>query len=100
MKNVKLGELLTSSILKAIDFDIENTVFSYIPNTAESAFYGMVKGAEEYIYSLKKQQLLDLNGKITPADIDRIMRIKPRIEKVALKDIKLRTFIHGGQRQR
>lgn len=89
----KLGELLTHNILKAVDYDLENTVFSYIPNTAESAFYGMVKGVEDYIFELKKKQILELGSKITAKKVDEIMKIRQRVEKIALKDIKLRTFI-------
>jgi amidophosphoribosyltransferase len=89
----KLGELLTHNILKAVDYDVENTVFSYIPNTAESAFYGMVKGVEDYIFELKKKKLIELGPNINAAEIDSIMKIRPRVEKVAIKDIKLRTFI-------
>jgi amidophosphoribosyltransferase len=89
----KLGELLTEAILKSVDFDVENTVFSYIPNTAESAFYGMVKGVEDYYFDLRKQKILSLGANLTPTTIDEIMKMRPRIEKVALKDIKLRTFI-------
>jgi amidophosphoribosyltransferase len=89
----KLGELLTSKILKAIDQDVENTVFSYIPNTAESAFYGMLKGIEDYLNELKKKQILDAGSKITAKKLEQIMNNRLRIEKVALKDIKLRTFI-------
>jgi amidophosphoribosyltransferase len=89
----KLGELLTEAILKSVDFDVEHTVFSYIPNTAESAFYGMVKGVEDYYFDIRKQKILDLGTNITAAKLDEIMKMRPRIEKVALKDIKLRTFI-------
>jgi len=89
----KLGELLTQKILQSIDYDIENTVFSYIPNTAESAFYGMIKGVEDYIFELKKKQILELGKSITTEKINKIMNLRPRVEKVAIKDIKLRTFI-------
>jgi amidophosphoribosyltransferase len=89
----KLGELLTPKILKAIDHDVENTVFSYIPNTAESAFYGMLKGIEDYLNELKKKQILEAGSKLTAKKLEQIMNNRLRIEKVALKDIKLRTFI-------
>jgi amidophosphoribosyltransferase len=89
----KLGELLTEQILQSVDYDIEHTVFSYIPNTAESAFYGLINGVEEYILKDKKEKILALGSKITPEDVERIMNVRQRIEKVALKDIKLRTFI-------
>ncbi|MBN2519835.1 MAG: amidophosphoribosyltransferase [Bacteroidales bacterium] len=92
-ERVKLGELLTPLILKAISYDLKNTVFSYIPNTAETAFYGMIKGIEDYMLESKKQKLIELNGKFNHNDLIDIISARPRIEKVAIKDIKLRTFI-------
>lgn len=89
----KLGELLIPAILKSIDGDFDNTVFSYIPNTAESAFYGMTKGIEDHIKQYKKKRILELGPNLTPEELDKIIAFRPRIEKVALKDIKLRTFI-------
>ncbi|HEY9123065.1 MAG TPA: amidophosphoribosyltransferase [Bacteroidales bacterium] len=89
----KLGELLTPAILNSVNGDFENTVFSYIPNTAESAFYGMAKGIEDHIKQYKKTKILELGPKLTPEALDKIMALRPRIEKVAHKDIKLRTFI-------
>lgn len=93
LERKRLGELLIPPILKAIDGDFENTVFSYIPNTAESAFYGMIEGIEEHIREVKKAKIIELGNKISTDKLDEIMALKPRIEKVALKDIKLRTFI-------
>jgi amidophosphoribosyltransferase len=89
----KLGELLTPAILEAIDYDIENSVFSYIPNTAESAFYGMVKGIEDYVKKITIQKILDVKDSLTPEKLEKIMALRPRVEKIAHKDIKLRTFI-------
>jgi len=89
----KLGELLTPQIIESVDNDLENTVFSFIPNTAESAFYGMVKGVETDMKEKKKKRLLELGTNITEEELDSIIFMKPRVEKVALKDIKLRTFI-------
>ncbi len=89
----KLGELLVPDILRAIDNDVDNTVFSFIPNTAESAFYGMVKGIEEYSISQKLEKLKKLDGKCSQEEIVKIMSGRARIEKVAVKDLKLRTFI-------
>ncbi len=89
----KLGELLTPQLVDAVKDDLENTVFSYIPNTAESAFYGMVRGIEKYMVEQEKQRILALGKEFSEAEVDRIVNIKPRIEKVAIKDIKLRTFI-------
>lgn len=87
----ELGRLLVPQVLKAINFDLKNTVFSYIPNTAETAFYGMMAGIEDYL--IKKQKEVILEGKPTVDSIDDIISFRPRIEKLVLKDVKLRTFI-------
>jgi len=89
----KLGEMLVPQILEAIDYEVEDTVFSFIPNTAESAFYGMVKGVEDHMVTKKMDELIKLKGKCSPEDILKIMTERARIEKVAIKDLKLRTFI-------
>jgi amidophosphoribosyltransferase len=89
----KLGNFLTPAIVKAVEGDLENTVFSFIPNTAEIAFYGMVNGVERYMQETAKKQILDRGKEITIEELNHIIEVKPRIEKVALKDIKLRTFI-------
>ncbi|MBN1596735.1 MAG: amidophosphoribosyltransferase [Bacteroidales bacterium] len=89
----KLGELLTPLIIKNINGEIEDTVFSFIPNTAETAFYGMISGVEKYMQEMAKKQILDRGKDITIEELNLIVTKKPRIEKVALKDIKLRTFI-------
>ncbi|MDP4208727.1 MAG: amidophosphoribosyltransferase [Bacteroidota bacterium] len=89
----KLGELLIPDILKSVDYDVSHTVFSFIPNTAESAFYGMVEGADSYLNKRKKRRILDAGNNLTPELLDTIMNEKFRIEKVAIKDAKLRTFI-------
>jgi len=89
----ELGRLLTPEILKAIDYDFENTVFSYIPNTAETAFYGMIEGVREYLVDWKIQEIRKKNGSLTNVDIKRIISFEPRVEKIAIKDVKLRTFI-------
>jgi amidophosphoribosyltransferase len=88
-----LGKLLIPDILEAIDHNLETAVFSYVPNTAETAFYGMVEGADEYLCERKKKLILDAGNKLTPARLDKIMNVRTRIEKVAIKDAKLRTFI-------
>ncbi len=88
-----LGEELVPSILEAIGNDIDNTVFSFIPNTAEVAFYGMVKGLNDYLNHLKAQDIERLGHAPTPEDLQRILSRRIRSEKVAIKDIKLRTFI-------
>ncbi|HPD94335.1 MAG: amidophosphoribosyltransferase [Bacteroidales bacterium] len=89
----RLGELLTPAILKAIDYNHINTVFSYIPNTAETAFYGMVKGVEDYMKQEKKRMILEKGKSLTEKDIDEIISLRLRVEKIAVKDVKLRTFI-------
>ncbi|MEA3462131.1 MAG: amidophosphoribosyltransferase [Bacteroidota bacterium] len=89
----KLGKMLVPQILEAINYEVEDTVFSFIPNTAESAFYGMVKGVEDHVVSTKMEELIELKGKCSQEDILKIMTERARIEKVAIKDLKLRTFI-------
>lgn len=88
-----LGELLVSSIVEAVDHDIDNTVFSFIPNTAESAFYGMVKGVEDQMLKEKIEKLRNGKGNCDDETMIEIISRRPRVEKVAIKDIKLRTFI-------
>lgn len=89
----KLGKLVFPEILKSIDNDLENTVFSYIPNTAETSFFGMVKEAQNYLNKKKEEQILALGPNMTGEQLHKILAIRPRIEKVAIKDAKLRTFI-------
>jgi amidophosphoribosyltransferase len=89
----KLGKLLSPEILKEIDYDLENTVFSYIPNTAAVAFRGLAEELEKFCNTIKKDKILQLGNKITPQKLDKIFQIMPRIEKIAVKDVKLRTFI-------
>jgi amidophosphoribosyltransferase len=89
----ELGKLLFPQILSAIDNDIQNTVFSYIPNTAETSFFGMVIEAQNYLNKKKEEQILSIGSKITSEELHDILKVRPRIEKVAIKDAKLRTFI-------
>jgi len=89
-----LGKLLVPQILEAVDNDLENSVFSYIPNTAESAFYGMVEGLNDYLAGIKKEKIL---AGPDPEELDRILRMTARVEKIAIKDAKLRTFITQDQ---
>lgn len=89
----KLGELLTPAIINAVDNDLENTVFSYIPNTSETAYYGMISGIEYHMQYEGKKRIIELGKDITEEELDHIISLKPRVEKVAIKDIKLRTFI-------
>jgi amidophosphoribosyltransferase len=89
----KLGRLLSPAILKSINYDIENTVFSFIPNTSEIAFYGLVQGVRQYCVDWKIKELKERNGNITYEEMEAVLSIEPRVEKLAIKDVKLRTFI-------
>ena len=89
----QLGRLLCPQILAAVDHDIKNTVFSYIPNTAEVAFYGMVEGIHKYIKGFQREKLLNRPEKISDEELSEVLSLAPRIEKIAIKDVKLRTFI-------
>lgn len=93
LERKKLGSYMASSILKAIDYDIENTVFSYIPNTASVAYYGMMDALELFCNKIKKEKILSANHPITEEELDKILSFRPRFEKLAVKDQKLRTFI-------
>ncbi|OFY66153.1 MAG: amidophosphoribosyltransferase [Bacteroidetes bacterium RBG_13_43_22] len=89
----KLGELLAHPVLKAVDYDLDNTVFSYIPNTAESAFYGLIKGVENYLNQSKVDAIIEKGNSLSREELARIINRRPRVEKIAVKDAKLRTFI-------
>lgn len=89
----KLGELLTLRVLKAVEYDIGNSVFSYIPNTAESAFYGLVKGVEDYLNKSKIDAIIERRSTLSREELEKIISQRPRVEKIAVKDVKLRTFI-------
>lgn len=94
-----LGRQLAPEILRMVDYDIDNTVFAFIPNTAEVAFMGLNEGLEAYLDSKKAERILAASreGKLDPERVAEIMNQKLRVEKIALKDIKLRTFIAEGQ---
>ncbi|MCK5280917.1 MAG: amidophosphoribosyltransferase [Cyclobacteriaceae bacterium] len=87
----ELGRLLLPQILSSINFDLKNAVFSFIPNTAETSFLGMIEGLENYLSKRRKDVLID--GKPTLENIEDILDFRPRIEKIVTKDAKLRTFI-------
>ncbi|MGN8071808.1 amidophosphoribosyltransferase [Mucilaginibacter sp. 22184] len=89
----QLGRLLCPQILNAVDNDIKNTVFSYIPNTAEVAFYGMVEGIHKYVKKYQRDKLLNREDKISEEELTEVLQMAPRVEKIAIKDVKLRTFI-------
>jgi len=92
----KLGELLVPEIIEAIDDDFDNTVFSFIPNTAEVAYYGMLQGLEDHFNHKKANIILEKGSTLSKEEIDCILSKRVRSEKVAIKDIKLRTFIAQG----
>lgn len=89
----QLGRLLCEQILNYVDHDVKNTVFSYIPNTAEVAFYGMVEGVHKYIKKYQRDKLLNRDDKISEEELTEVLSMAPRVEKIAIKDVKLRTFI-------
>jgi amidophosphoribosyltransferase len=89
----KLGELLAHPVLKIVNYDLDNTVFSYIPNTAESAFYGLIKGVEDYLNQVKIDHIVSRGKYLTREELEKIIYQRPRVEKIAVKDAKLRTFI-------
>jgi amidophosphoribosyltransferase len=91
----QLGRLLVPQVLRSINFDLRNTVFSYIPNTAETAFYGLMAGVEDYLINKQKEIIVD--GKPSVDSVEDIISFRPRIEKLVLKDVKLRTFITDDQ---
>ena len=92
-----LGKLLVPQVLKAINFDLKNTIFSYIPNTAETAFYGMMAEIEGYLVRRQKEVIIE--GKPSVDSLEDILSFRPRIEKIVIKDAKLRTFIAGDEQR-
>ena len=88
-----LGRYIVPSVLKSIDYDLDNSVFSFIPNTAEGSFYGMIKGLEDHLNEKKFEAIQAIEGKPTKEQLEKIINQRARIEKIAIKDAKLRTFI-------
>lgn len=88
-----LGRFLCPAILKEVDYDLKNTVFSFIPNTAELAFHGMIEGMDHYLNTVKRHAILQMGSKVSDPELTDILSIRPRVEKIAIKDAKLRTFI-------
>jgi len=88
-----LGRYLVNSVLKSLNWDLRNAVFSYIPNTASVAFRGLAEGLEDYCNKIKAEKILQLGDKAGQKSLEEILKLKPRIEKVAVKDVKMRTFI-------
>ena len=92
-ERIALGRSLSETVLERIDHDLKNTIFSYIPNTAEVAFYGLVKGMEAYLNKIKVERILSWGKDFTPEKLEEMVNRKIRQEKIAIKDVKLRTFI-------
>lgn len=92
-ERIALGHHLSEAVLKAVDYDLKNTIFSFIPNTAETAFYGLIKGAEDYLNKIKIERILSWNKDYDEARLTEMVNRRIRIEKIAIKDVKLRTFI-------
>ncbi len=88
-----LGYQLSKQVLEAINFDLKNTIFSFIPNTAEVAFYGLVKGCEDYLNQIKVERISSWGNDIDPEKLSEMINRKIRMEKIAIKDVKMRTFI-------
>lgn len=89
----RLGRKLSRDILKRLDFDIRSTVFSYIPNTAATSYYGLIDGVYKYLDKWKREQILKLGSEASPQAIDKLLSVKIRREKLLVKDAKIRTFI-------
>src|SRR5690606_32260048 len=87
------GKNLTGSVLKSIDYDLKHTVVSFIPNTAEISFYGLIKGLEDYMKDIQIDRILKNRDQMTNDEIRELIHRRVRIDKVAIKDVKLRTFI-------
>ncbi len=92
-ERIALGNHLSKIVLERINNDLKNTIFSYIPNTAEVAFYGLVKGMEEYLNKIKVERILSWGKEVDPEKLEAMINRKIRQEKIAIKDVKLRTFI-------
>ncbi len=92
-ERISLGRHLSEPVLKAINYDLKNTIFSFIPNTAETAFYGLLKGAGDYLEKIKVERILSWGNNIDPEKLKEMISRKIRFEKIAIKDVKLRTFI-------
>jgi len=88
-----LGELLVPQILDSVKHDFKNTVFSFIPNTAEVSFYGMVEGLHKHIRQVQKDTLIGNQAALNDTEMEELLSLSPRVEKLAIKDVKLRTFI-------
>ena len=92
-ERIALGNHLSVRVLDRIEKDLKNTIFSYIPNTAEVAFYGLVKGMEKYLNKIKVERILSWGNEVDPEKLEAMVNRRIRQEKIAIKDVKLRTFI-------
>jgi amidophosphoribosyltransferase len=92
-ERIALGQHLSDYVLKAINYDLKNTIFSFIPNTAEIAFYGLLKGMEDYLNKIKIQRILSWGKDYDDEKLSEMINRRIRIEKIAIKDVKMRTFI-------
>jgi amidophosphoribosyltransferase len=92
-ERIALGHHLSKTVLESINYDLKNTIFSYIPNTAEVAFYGLIKGMEQYLNKIKVERILSWKEKVPAEKLEEMINRKIRQEKIAIKDVKLRTFI-------
>ena len=92
-ERMALGYNLSEQVLNAIDHDLKNTIFSFIPNTAETAFYGMLKGMEDYLNKVKIERILSWGKDYDEEKLSEMINRRIRIEKIAIKDVKMRTFI-------
>jgi amidophosphoribosyltransferase len=89
----QLGYNLSKQVLEAVNFDLKNTIFSFIPNTAEVAFYGLTKGCEDYLNKIKLERILSWGNNVDPEKLEEMIKRRVRMEKIAIKDVKMRTFI-------
>ncbi len=93
LERKQLGRQLTKKVLKEVDFDFKHTVFSFVPNTAETAFYGLMEGLTDSLNEIKKDKILKKGKDLKPDKLEKILAMKPRMEKLVVKDAKQRTFI-------
>ncbi|RMF00134.1 MAG: amidophosphoribosyltransferase [Bacteroidetes bacterium] len=93
LERKQLGRNLAKAVLKSVKNDFKRTVFSFIPNTAETAFYGLVEGLQEELHTIQAEKIYKLGKELKPAKIEKILAMKPRVEKIVVKDAKVRTFI-------
>lgn len=89
----ELGRLLVPQILEKVDYDLENSVFSFIPNTAETSFLGMIEGVYDHLFEYRKNKIKE--GNLSDEELEALFALRPRVEKLVIKDAKLRTFITG-----